>query len=91
MKLIVFTSSHCAPCKMQKKELEKFLPSHPELRLEMYDADKADKSVLDKYEIVRVPTTVVTDDNGGVLTRFDGMANVASLEAAVRGLHDAQS
>ena len=85
MKLIVFTSSHCAPCKMQKKELEKFLPDHPELRLEMYDADKVEVDVLNKYDVVRVPTVIVADDDGNALTRFDGMANVASLETAVNG------
>lgn len=84
MKLIVFTSSHCAPCKMQKKELEKFLPSHPELRLEMYDADKVEVDVLSKYNVVRVPTVIVADDDGNTLTRFDGMTNVASLETAVK-------
>lgn len=70
MKVLKFEASWCNPCKVATNILNaKGIEYTP------VDVDK-EKDLVEKFEIMSVPTVVVLNDNGNEVKRFVGLEQI---------------
>lgn len=70
--LIQFSTPSCGQCPQQKEILESFAATHSDIEFETIDATAAPDEA-NKYGVRSVPATIVLDDDGDVVSKFDGL------------------
>ena len=78
MKILKFYGEWCSPCKTLSKQLEGF----SEVEIEDIDIDDAGK-LLNKYEVRKLPTLVLVDDEGNQLFKHAGLITKEELKTKV--------
>lgn len=76
MKVIRFTASWCAPCKLLTKTLEEL---ETDIEIEVDDIDSED-SRAGYFQIRSVPTLVMFTDDGQEIKRLSGNHTLTILE-----------
>lgn len=86
-KIIKCGASWCAPCKAFAKTLNKIKESndYPNISFEEYDIeeDEAGQELTEKFKIMSVPTTILLDENGELLTKVLGNVNETSFRGII--------
>ena len=84
MKLLVFTSPTCGPCRRQKAEIDEFLDLNPNVDVEVKDVSKEeDLEEARKHNVQRVPTPVLVGEDGQALKANLGVLTADKLKAFV--------
>lgn len=78
MKILKFGTCHCGQCKMQEKELLKV----KNIPVENIDAEEQE-DLVEKYNIGKVPTTIVLGDDDTELLRFVNFIRYEELKKAI--------
>ena len=76
MKVIKFGANWCGPCKVLDKRLENFT----DLPVIKYDVDELSEEMLQKYNIVNIPVTILFDDEDNEIRRWIGAFNIQQLK-----------
>lgn len=76
MKVIKFGANWCGPCKVLDKRLENFT----DLPVVKYDVDELSEEMLQKYNIVNIPVTILFDDEDNEIRRWIGAFNIQQLK-----------
>ena len=75
MKILKFSASWCQPCKMLAKTLEGM-----EVPYEITEIDIDDQpEQAGKYQVRGVPTMVLVDDKGAVVSRLVGLQTAVKI------------
>jgi thioredoxin 1 len=80
-KVLKMSASWCMPCKVYAKTFEsiKNEEKYKGIIFEELDVDDNEDLVIE-YGVRGVPTTIVLDENGEVLSKFNGNISKAELE-----------
>ena len=79
-----FHAEWCMPCKASAPAWEKFKAAHSkEFIFEDIDVDK-DNATAAKYSVQSIPTLIITNEEGTVLTTRSGSFTLPILEALVQ-------
>jgi thioredoxin 1 len=80
-KVLKMSASWCMPCKVYAKTFEsvKNEKKYKDIIFEELDVDDNEDLVIE-YGVRGVPTTIVLDENGEVLSKFNGNISKAELE-----------
>jgi len=76
MKILKFSSSTCSPCKNLSKTLSEMQAPFP---VEEVDVD-SDRELALMYKIRSIPTLLLVDQEGAVVSAKTGAASKANLE-----------
>lgn len=79
MELIKFSATWCAPCKVLTNMLRNF----KEVPLKNVDIEN-DTELVKKYNVRKVPTMVLVDENGEELWRHVGVISEEDLVEKIR-------
>lgn len=85
MKVLVFHSNHCGPCKVHMKNIEKLKSQYPEVGFEeiLTDSDE-NESLVDKYGIRTNPTTVfIPNDDSKSIIRISGLMTIDKIKEVI--------
>lgn len=80
-KIVRFTASWCAPCKMLARNLEE---ANLEIPIEVVDIDFNNELAIE-YGIRGIPTLVLFDEVGNVSKRVSGLQSVEQLKEWANG------
>ncbi len=80
-KIVRFTASWCAPCKMLAKNLEEANLQFP---IEVVDIDVNSDTAIE-YGVRGIPTLIMFDDDGNVSKRTTGLQSVEALKEWANG------
>lgn len=80
-KIVRFTASWCAPCKMLARNLEE---ANLEIPIEVVDIDLNNELAIE-YGIRGIPTLVLFDEVGNVSKRVSGLQSVEQLKEWANG------
>lgn len=80
-KIVRFTASWCAPCKMLARNLEE---ANLEIPIEVVDIDFNNELAIE-YGIRGIPTLVLFDEVGNVSKRISGLQSVEQLKEWANG------
>lgn len=80
-KIVRFTASWCAPCKMLARNLEE---ANLEIPIEVVDIDSNNELAIE-YGIRGIPTLVLFDEVGNVSKRISGLQSVEQLKEWANG------
>lgn len=84
MKILKFYSNSCGPCKVMSKELAKL----KDIEVVDYDAtDEDNAEILDKYKVLSIPTIIVVDDKGDIISRFGGIVPIEKIKEVINETH----
>ena len=83
MKLLNFSASWCAPCKMFKPVLKEVTDTLA-ISVEWLDIEK-NEELTNKYSIRSVPTTIILDDAGYQIDIIVGTINKHELLSKLKG------
>ena len=76
MKIVKFGSPYCGPCKMQEKYLDDFVKQgyteDKGYHIEQVDATE-DEARAEECNVSSIPTTIIYNDNGEEIKRFNGL------------------
>lgn len=75
-KVIKFGANWCYPCKVLNKNFDKFT----KCEVIKYDVDDVDEELLQKYKIRNIPVTILVDENGEEIYKWNGVFNLSELE-----------
>lgn len=81
-KLIQFSTPSCGQCPQQAEILQELVTGRSGVEFEKVDATE-EVERANKYGIRSVPSTIVLDDNGTVINKFDGLTQAATIENAL--------
>lgn len=70
--LIQFSTSSCSQCPRQAEILKSLAAERPDVEFEKLDATEATVEA-NKYGVRSVPATIVLDDDGSIVSKFDGL------------------
>jgi thiol-disulfide isomerase/thioredoxin len=84
-KVIKIGASWCGPCKVLDKSLNNF----SKCNVEKYDVEEVDDDFLSKYNIRNVPVTIIVDESGSEVKRWNGLFDIKELESKLDELEDA--
>ena len=76
MKVLKFGADWCGPCKVLNSRLEGF----NECPIIKYNVDEVDEELLNKYDIINIPVTILLDDEDNEIRRWIGLFNVQELK-----------
>lgn len=84
--LIDFWADWCLPCKRMAPLIEQLAQEFEgQIELVKVDADKPDnEEKLTEYDVRSIPTLVMTDENGKLLSRLVGQKSLAELRTWVQ-------
>ena len=75
-KCYVFSAHWCGPCRVLHKNFDKFT----KCEVIKYDVDDVDEELLQKYKIRNIPVTILVDENGEEISKWNGVFNLSELE-----------
>ena len=81
-RLIQFSTPSCGQCPQQKEILHDVAAARPDVEFETIDATK-DVETANKYGVRSVPATIVLDDDGTVVSKFDGLTQADQITNAL--------
>ena len=83
-KVLKVSASWCMPCRVYAKTFEsvKNEEKYNGIIFEEVDVDENEDLVIE-YDIKGVPTTVILDENGKVLSKFNGNISKVKLEEKI--------
>lgn len=91
-KVIKFTSSMCLDCKNLNKIFDEIYPDYSGkvflISVDVQNSDKKTKSIIKKYTITTVPTTIFLDENSFELRRIEGAIEPKQLNSYFKELVD---
>ena len=77
MKLLVFSSATCGPCKLYSPQVDK-------VAVQGYNIQKLDVAdnteLVEKYRVRGVPTSIIVDEEGTEIHRFMGAKSAPTLK-----------
>lgn len=89
-KVIKFSASWCQPCKVYAKTFEKVsqMDEFSEIKFESHDVEESEEieDMAAKLQIRGVPSTVLFDEDGNVLSRISGNIPAQVLVDAIRDI-----
>lgn len=80
-KIVRFTASWCAPCKMLSQNLEEANLTIP---IEVIDIDVNSELAIE-YGVRGIPTLIMFDDDGNVSKRITGLQSTEKLKEWANG------
>lgn len=78
MKLTMFTSPYCGPCKTMKPVIDRLSQEHG-FTVEKVELSADNRSLFDSARVRNVPTLLVTDSAGAEVKRATGGMTEAAL------------
>ena len=75
MRVLLFTSEHCAPCRIAKQIVDEHYPEVELLDISHMSNDKAAK-LGNTYMVRQVPTLVVVDDDNDTAYVYGGVDQI---------------
>ena len=82
--IIKFSSPLCSECQDLEKVFESVFPKYSDKvtlqRIDITKRDKKSQTLIEEYEVKLVPTTVLKNQDGKVLRRFEGTVQPKELE-----------
>ena len=89
-KVIKFSASWCQPCKVYAKTFEKVsqMDEFSGIKFESHDVEESEEieDMAAKLQIRGVPSTVLFDEDGNVLSRISGNIPAQVLVDAIRNI-----
>lgn len=89
-KVIKFSASWCQPCKVYAKTFEKVsqMDEFSGIKFESHDVEESEEieDMAAKLQIRGVPSTVLFDEDGNVLSRISGNVPAQVLADAIRNI-----
>lgn len=80
--IIQFSTPSCGHCPQQAEILESLAADRPDVEFEKLDATEA-VAAANTYGVRSVPSTIVLDDDGSVVSKFDGLTQADNIEAVL--------
>ena len=80
--LIQFSTPSCGQCPQQAEILQSLATERSDVTFEKVDATEA-PAEANKYGVRTVPSTVVLDDEGTVVSKFDGLTQAPEIESVL--------
>lgn len=80
--IIQFSTPSCGQCPQQAEILESLVANRPHIEFEKIDATEA-TAEANKYGVRSVPSTIILDDDGSVVSKFDGLTQTTEIENAL--------
>ncbi|HEX9697550.1 MAG TPA: thioredoxin family protein [Actinomycetota bacterium] len=82
--IVEFYADHCAPCKVVEERLEKIAETVCDLKIIKVDAGER-LDLADRYNVKRIPTMFVTDDDLKIVWRASGVPSEDAIMKALLG------
>ena len=77
-RILKFYSTTCGPCKVMSKNMEGIEG------IEEYDIyDDKNLDIVSKYKIRSVPTIIITDEDGELIKKFNGIVPIEDIKSAL--------
>lgn len=67
MKIIKFKSPTCEPCKIMAPYFDRLKEKYPDLEVLIVDVTNDPENLATKFRVRGFPTTIILDDEGGVI------------------------
>lgn len=80
--ILQFSTPSCGQCPQQAEILRSFAADQPDIEFEKLDATEA-TAEANQYGVRSVPSTIVLDDDGNVVSKFDGLTQAAEIESVL--------
>lgn len=80
--ILQFSTPSCGQCPQQAEILESLTTDRPDVQFEKIDATAA-TAEANKYGVRSVPATIVLDDEGRVVSKFDGLTQATEIESVL--------
>lgn len=81
-RLIQFSTPSCGQCPQQAEILQAVAADHAEVAFEKIDATE-NPAEANKYGVRSVPSTIILDDDGTVVKKFDGLTQADRIANAL--------
>lgn len=81
-RLIQFSTPSCGQCPQQAEILQSLADNRSDVEFQKLDATVA-TAEANKYGVRSVPSTLVVDDEGSVVSKFDGLTQATEIEAVL--------
>lgn len=79
MKLIKLYSDTCGPCKVLENNLRKSKIKYDNVNIDSEEGEK----LIEKYDIKAVPTLLLIEDNGTLISKHSGILTIEGIKAFV--------
>lgn len=80
--LIQFSTPSCGQCPQQAEILQSLAGERSDIEFKKIDATEA-TAEANKYGVRSVPSTVILDDDGKVVSKFDGLTQATEIKKAL--------
>lgn len=77
--LLQFSTPSCGQCPQQAEILQSLATERSDVEFEKLDATEA-TAEANKYGVRSVPSTIVLDNDGNVVSKFDGLTQATEIE-----------
>jgi thioredoxin 1 len=85
LKLLVFSSPICQPCRRQHAELDEIIDENPDIPIQFLDiTDPQNEDLVKEHDVMAVPTLVLLKNNE-VIKRKTGVLNASQLKEFMKG------
>lgn len=81
-RIIQFSTPSCGQCPRQAEILEDLVEDRSSVDFEKIDATE-EVEEANKYGVRAVPSTIVLDDDGNVVSKFDGVTQADAIESVL--------